>query len=614
MEIEQLEIHDYLSQCAPLNKLPASELSQLVRSVEISYSRKGEILLEPGKNNYTLFLIRSGSLAVYDQKQQLTGQFSAGDWVGYSSALSDGDIKRKVTAVEDSLLYRFPANVFESLIRQHEGIADYFSHQKPRRLRGAIEDMRRDGETTLIQTAVKNLLHGQPLLVQFDDTIIDVARAMKKSGYTIALIMQDNELQGIVTDRAYCTKVVAGELDQQQAISSIMSTGLITLDKEQTGAEALLLMAQHNIRHIPVMDDKKVIGVVTATDLIRQQSHHSVYLINEINRADNIDELVVLCNQIPFVLQNLIANSMTAYDIGQLISSIGEAVIRRLIALAQKSLGKEPVPFAFVVAGSMARQEQTAVTDQDNAIFLSDDYDENSHGEYFEKLSQFVCDGLNACGYIYCPGDVMAINKKWRQPVNVWNRYYHQWIQEPEPKALMYASIFFDIRCVYGDKSLVDNVQQSMLKKTKDHSIFLKFMIENALTFHPPIGLFRHFVLEDNGHEDKALNMKKRGVVPIIDLTRVYALSAGIAEVNTQQRLLAVGEAGILSREGMSDLKDALEFISSVRLQHQSLQSIRGDDIDNYVKPDILSPLERRHLKDAFDVVRDMQTIMEQRY
>jgi len=613
MEIEQLEIRDYLSQCAPLNKLTFDELSQLVMSVQIAYCRKNEELLTVGENNHTVFLIRSGAIAVFDQ-EQLAGQYSAGDWIGYRSALGGGEIIKAARASEDSLLYCIPVNLIHKLSQHHEDVASYFSHEKSLRLRSASEEMRHGGETALIQKRVHELVHGQPLMVQVDDSIIDVAQAMKKAGYTMALVMQQQKLAGIVTDRAYCTKVVADQLDQKVAVSTIMSTNLITLNKNQTGSEALLVMAQYNIRHLPVMDGETVVGVVTATDLIREQSHHSVYLVNEINRADNVDDLVALSQQIPNVLQNLIANSMTAYDIGQLISSIGEAITRRLIKLAQNKIGEAPVAFAFVVAGSMARRDQTAVSDQDNALFLSDEYDEKIHDAYFLKLAQFICDGLNACGYVYCPGNVMATNKKWRQPVKTWKRYFLKWITEPEPKALMHASIFFDLRCVAGDQFLLETVQTEMLTQTKNNSIFLKFLTDNALSYKPPIGLFRHFVLEDNGHEEKALNMKKRGITPITDLSRIYALSAGIDEINTRQRLEAAAKAGVISEDGMSDLRDALEFIASVRLQHQSLQSARGDDIDNYVKPDILSPLERRHLKDAFDVVRDMQTVLEQRF
>lgn len=614
MEIEQLEIQDYLSQCAPLNKLQKEELNLLVNSLEISYIRQGQELLKLGESNYTLFLIRSGALAVYDKSDQLVGQYSAGEWAGYKSALSGGEITMTIKAAEDSLLYCVPANYLMQLMQQNKFIAEYFSQQKTVRLRRAIKDIRNSGDTILVTTPVRELVHGQPLLVEHTDSICDVAKAMSNTGYTIALIMKQNALTGIVTDRAYCTKVAAKDLSLDKAVSEIMTLDPLTIEADELGSEALLMMAKYNIRHIPVVDAGHVIGVVTATDLIRQQSHNSIYLINEIHRAADIKELVSLAKQIPNTLLSLVENSLTAYDVGNLISSIGVAITRRLIKFAQVELGDAPVDFAWIIAGSMARKEQTAVSDQDNALILSDDYSEQKHSAYFKNLSQIVCDGLNDCGYVYCPGDVMATNSKWRQPQKVWQGYFNKWINEPEPMALMHASIFFDLRCVFGKKSLLKEVQDDMLLKTKDNSIFLSHLARNALKFKPPIGLFRHFVMEDDGHEDKALNLKKRGVVPIIDLARVFALSAGVSVINTQDRLQAASVAGVLSKDGMGDVRDALEFISTVRLQQQSIQSRQSREVDNYVSPEILSPLERRHLKDAFDVVRTMQAILEQHY
>jgi CBS domain-containing protein len=310
----------------------------------------------------------------------------------------------------------------------------------------------------------------------------------------------------------------------------------------------------------------------------------------------------------------LVNNSLTAYDIGHAISSIGRAITQRLLHFAETRLGKPPVPYAWIVAGSMARNEQTAVSDQDNGLIISDDYDEKIHGEYFEKLSRVVSDGLNDCGYVYCPGEVMATNPQWRQPISVWLGYFSKWIEQPEPMALMYASIFFDLSCVHGDKALLDQVQSMVLEKTRNNSLFLGHMANNALKYQPPLGLFRSFVLEKTGREEKALDLKKRGTVPVIDLARVYALSAGLSAINTRDRLEAACEAGVLSREGMEDLRDTLEFVSSVRLKHQAIQVVQHEEIDNYVSPEKLTSLDRRHLKDAFDVVRTIQLVMQQRY
>ncbi|MCW9025282.1 MAG: DUF294 nucleotidyltransferase-like domain-containing protein [Gammaproteobacteria bacterium] len=614
MEIEQLEIRDYLSQCAPLDKLDPAELDKVIHALEITYVRRNRELLTIGGTNHTLFLIRSGAMAVFDEHDELQGQYTDGDWVGYRSVLKGGEITLSVKAMEDSLLYCIPGSIFLPLYEKHEYLQHYFSRQKPARLRSAIEEIRDLQHNPLVSTHVRELVHGQPLMVDESTSIRQVAEKMTRTGYTVCLITRDNKLTGIVTDRAYCTKVVARELSLDTPVTEIMTQNPRTIPANSLGSDALLMMARNNIRHLPVVEQGDVVGVITATDLIRRQSHNAIYLINEIYRAKDVDELETLSQQLPNTLLSLVQNSLTAYDIGHAISSIGEAITQRLLQIAEKQLGPAPVPYAWVMAGSLARYEQTAYSDQDNALFLSDDYEENAHGVYFEQLSQFVSDGLNQCGYHYCPGDVMATNPKWRQPVSVWQRYFNEWIEEPEPMALMYSSIFFDLRCVYGEASLLENIRTEVLKKTQKNTIFLGHLLANALQFHPPIGFFRNFVLEKTGEEEKALDFKKRGVIPITDLARFFALSAGHPALHTQDRLEAAAEAGLLSHDGMEDLRDALEFIGTTRLQHQAWQILNDEELDNFVSPEQLSSLERRHLKDAFDVVRTIQSVMAQRY
>ncbi|MGX8249623.1 DUF294 nucleotidyltransferase-like domain-containing protein, partial [Escherichia coli] len=96
------------------------------------------------------------------------------------------------------------------------------------------------------------------------------------------------------------------------------------------------------------------------------------------------------------------------------ISGIGRAFSQRLLELAEQKLGPPPVPYCFMVAGSMARDEQLLLTDQDNALVLDDSFDPDEHDAYFAELAQFVSDGLAACGYSYCKGGIMATNPKWR--------------------------------------------------------------------------------------------------------------------------------------------------------------------------------------------------------
>ena len=208
----------------------------------------------------------------------------------------------------------------------------------------------------------------------------------------------------------------------------------------------------------------------------------------------------------------------------------------------------------------------------------------------------------------------MATNPQWRQPLRAWRGYFHNWINKPEPKALMLASIFFDLRPVHGEQRLYQRLQVEILNKTRNNGIFTAYMAANALTHRPPLGFFRTFVLIHDGKHDDTLDLKHRGIVPITDLARALALSQGVSAINTNDRLQAAVRSGALSEEMGENLEDALEFIASLRIRHQANLIRQGAPIDNYLPPDDLSELDRKHLRDAFKVIQGMQETLEHRY
>lgn len=247
-------------------------------------------------------------------------------------------------------------------------------------------------------------------------------------------------------------------------------------------------------------------------------------------------------------------------------------------------------------------------------MILDDSYDAAKHGEYFAELSKYVADGLNAAGYVYCPGEMMATTDKWRQPLAVWKKYFRGWIEEPEPMALMLSSVFFDLRPVHGETALFEELRALILEKARANRLFVAHMVGNALKHEPPLGFFRNFVLIRGGEHDHQLDLKHAGVVPIVDIARIYALEGGIAEVNTLDRLRTESDARVLSPEGRRDLQDAYEFIAGTRLKHQAAQIREGARPDNYLTPDELSQFERSNLKDAFSVVKTIQSALANAY
>jgi CBS domain-containing protein len=266
-----------------------------------------------------------------------------------------------------------------------------------------------------------------------------------------------------------------------------------------------------------------------------------------------------------------------------------------------------------MAGGSQARREQSSHSDQDNALLIAD-HMKPQDDEYFAALAKIVNDGLNACGYVYCPGEVMASNPKWRQTLRIWRKYFNAWIEKPEPMALMLASVFFDLRPISDTEGMFPELQEFVLEACRSNRIFIAYMASNALKHRPPLGFFRNFVLISGGDHDKTLDIKHRGTVPIVDLARVYALSAGLPQINTIERLEEGAKVNAVSKSGSDNLIDALEFIGALRMKHQSRQLRDGEKADNYIHPDHLSRLERGHLKDAFSLINTMQESLGQRH
>ena len=471
-----------------------------------------------------------------------------------------------------------------------------------------------DPHIGLVATPIRALLRREAVTVAPGRSIRDTALLMREQRVSSVLIVEQESLLGVVTDRDLRNRAVAEDLDTGRPIIDIATLAPLTADLRATAFDALLLMARHNVHHVPIMDGSRPAGVITATDLTEQHTTSAVFLAGEIHKQSTIDGLKQASSRIRQLQRNLATADATAFATGHVMTAMTDALTTRLLQLGEAQLGPAPVDFAWVAAGSQARCEQTAKSDQDNCLILDDAYDEERHGEYFRELSRFVCDGLDACGYIYCPGEMMAMTDRWRQPQRRWKQYFSGWILEPEPKALMLTCVFFDLRLVHGRASLLDELRGDVLERTQGNSIFLAYMVSNALSRRPPLNVFGRIAPARSGAQRGKIDLKHFGIVPIVDLARVYALAGGHPAVNTFDRLDVAALSQEVSEQSARDLRDALEFLAVTRIQHQVRQIDAGETADSFLALGELSNFQRTQLKDAFAIVETLQNVIGQRH
>lgn len=606
------ETAHWVSQHRIWGLMSATHQAALLTHSSVQPCVAGSQLFAAGAWGEQLCVVIKGQLGLQNSATQHTLTLQAGELLGAGVSNKDLIEQTAVVALTEAEILLVDAAILHELLTTEESIRAFFPLPLQSTMGAAGATPSR--ESDLFNISLHEVMSTAPVTVSPQATAMQAAQLMRQHGVSSLLLVDDDQLIGIVTDRDLRNRVVAEGLDLSTQLSEVATPTPLTLTSSHRAFEAMLMLARHHIHHVPVVDEGRIAGMVTASDLYKQNNLSAVYMSRDIHEQKSLPGLVKISQRLKLLQQHLATSHASAYTTGHIITTLTDAFTVRLIQLAHAELGPAPVPYLWVAAGSQARNEQTAKSDQDNCMILDDSYDPGTHGAYFKAFTQYVCDGLDACGYVHCPGEMMAMTDKWRQPLAVWRAYFREWVHKPEPMSLMLSSVFFDMRPVHGDAELMSQLRQEMLYSSKGNTLFLGHMVNNALKLRPPLGMFGGISLIRKGEHAGTVDLKHNGLAPIVDLGRIYALAGGLSEVNTHDRLEKAADSGEVSPQSARDLRDALEFLSGLRIQHQTQRMLAGLEANNYLALHELSNLERSHLKDAFGVIHSLQTVLGQRY
>lgn len=451
-----------------------------------------------------------------------------------------------------------------------------------------------DGFDRSLLVPIKQLVTQPPLFVAADATVQQAAQAMHQARASSCLVA--GEPPGILTDRDLRGRVLALGLGPETPVRQIMTQPVKGVDSDTPTYSALMYMLDENIHHLALVEEGQVVGVVTNTDLLRQQARSPLYLHRQVQNLANPAAASQYAQEIGGTVATLFDGGLGAAQIGRIVSSLNDTLVKRLAQLAEAELGPPPIPYAWLVFGSEGRHEQMLLTDQDNAIIYAEP--SAAAAAYFANLAQLVVNGLLQAGFPACTGGYMATN--WCKPLGEWQAIFVDWIRTPEPQALMEAGIFFDFRRVHGELSLQS--LEDLLAAAHTRPLFIGHMVRAAQQFAPPLGFFKRIRSESG-----VIDLKLAGIAPIVGLARACALAAGSHERSTVERLAVAAKANLLNAESAMMLTDILAFLQTIRLRQQLAALKNGQPPSNKVRLSDLTQLERSRLRDAFGAVKEAQ-------
>jgi len=595
-------VAEFLGSRPPFDAVSADDLARVAAVTETEVSPRGATIFSQGAGPVEdLRMVRSGSVEVVHDGRVLD-LLGPGELFGQASMISGLPTGFEARAGEDTVCYRIPADVVHPLLARPDVLAFVARSIVTRGAAPVVSPPADPG-----QRRVAALIRRPPLLCPGDAPIRAAARQMTAAGAS-AVLVRHGATFGIVTDRDLRSRVIAAGLSPDEPVSAVMTEPAYTVSADRLSGDVLLDMLERNIHHIPVLSPAgEVLGVVDDGDLVAAEGRMPLLLRRAIGLAETQADLAVAAAGLNPALIALRDAQVPAEQVAAVRSVVLDALTRRLAELAVRDAGPPPVPFTWYALGSLARREAVPSSDVDSALAWQGDGARDGDGAagYGQRLAGAVNDGLRACGLPPDPNGANAANPLFARSLASWRAVERSLSEDPtQEKALILASLITDSRPVFSTGTQLGG---GLWQVSPDHPDLRRLLAQFALSFRPPTGFWREFVVEHSGERRGQLDLKHGGLIPIVDLARWAGMGAGMTSGSTMDRLRAAEAAGTLEGPEARTLMEAFGFIFSLRLDHQVEQLRRGEPPDDFIDPKQLNPLARSYLREAFRAVASVQ-------
>jgi CBS domain-containing protein len=619
----QSALCELLARHAPFAQMAESDRQFLAAHLTMQRYAAGEAIAAPedGPAQH-LFIVEQGrvssSLRAGFTEERIF-DMGPGDCFPIASLIAERPVNVVLRACGEAICYRLPRQDFETLRQRSPELQNFCARRLACLLDLALKDRdepmsQREGGGQLARP-LGGLVRREPVVCTPDTALSEALEQMRRErvGSIVAVDGEQRPL-GVFTLHDLLGRVALAAVPLDRPLTDVMTPTPATLDAAQSAFSAVLLMAERGFGHVCIVEGGRLIGVLSERDLFSLRRLSLARLRRAIALAADLGGLARLARDVHTLVDQMLGHGASVEQLTQIIAALNDHITRRAIELILQEVGPPRATFSWLAFGSEGREEQTLKTDQDNGILFQVPPGATA-GDIRAELLPFadrVNDALQDCGFPRCSGGVMASNPDWCLSQEEWAQKFADWVNRADGKRLLYATIFFDFRTLYGPPEPVEDLRRWLLGMVHDHRNFFRRMVELALSIRPPLGLFRDFVVQRGGDATHTLDLKLNGITPFVDAGRIFALYAGIGETNTAQRLRAAGTRWRLDPAEIEAWLDGFHHIQFLRLCQHRKQAQQGKSLTNLLAPDDLNELERQFLKEAFLQARKLQRQLEQ--
>lgn len=606
------------------------EFSSLMNDCELKFYRKNERVLEAKTNRGGLHLILSGMAEVTisgdSDKKEILEILESGEIIGFSSLahfLGEPEDEHHATtvsveAIEDLYCLKIPYSVLEKRWVDDD-VRHFILKRVAVRLRDIYASLAQQiklaeewGESEPFVRRVQDLMEHSVITVNENETIQQAAQKMVQNSVGSVIVVDGNKnLLGIITDKDIVHRVVAKNIEKTVTARDIMTPNPHTIYRNAYYYEALSSIYMNGVKHLPVVEENQVVGIVTLSGLLTKRNRGQIDILKKIEES-SFENLPLVKDAIYGVLSNLLHDDISTIQLLEIITGLYDRLVRHCVSLAvesleRKGLGRPPVPFSWYQMGSGARGEQFMLTDQDHFLVYSDtDADQKaSVDEYFSHLGEEIVRHLHQAGYELCKGKMMSNNPEWRGSISDWEEKLNSWAVQATDEQILLSQNFLSFRFLYGDDDLNGQFVDMVKRKLKVSQTLLYYIAQQEKDKPVPqieekfLGLFKA--------KQKKIDIKKHALFPLHHCLQVIGALNGFIEGTSLQLLNELVRTNVLTKSLSDDLRHAYEVALRTRIKMSWKKHLNGEKPTTEIVLTALPGWEKDEIVRMLKVVRALQ-------
>jgi CBS domain-containing protein len=369
-------------------------------------------------------------------------------------------------------------------------------------------------------------------------------------------------------------------------------------------------MIRRNIHHLVVTEGVELVGVVTNHDFMLLQGTSPLSILKNIDRQKNAEDLIPIRESINQTIAILLKEGVRANHILRIITELHDRLIMKIIDLTIDEIGSSHCPFAFFVYGSEGRREETFKTVFRCAVVYDDERSDCEKAdiiEYCRCLIRQLQETFGKCGLPLFDTLPLGEGVPIYGNISDWESNILTALSSGNIEFSASANKMLDSRAVYGNELIVDALKDRIYKRICDKEMQGYILQDDPAKKRSTMGFFKKFFVDEKGEQLETLDIKQKGISQIVESLRAMAIRSNIHETSTIERLNILSQRGLVSRDLKSNIHSAFEFMLHLLLQSQLMKKESNEEVDNIIDPENLSLLEKKTLKEAFQLLPDLR-------